>query len=52
MSAPATVNKSYEVNDPVKDYCLQHSSPPHPVQKKLLEETLKIPHVRSSTIYL
>jgi len=39
------VSKSYYDTDPVKDYCIQHSTPLHPVQKKLIEETLQ--HSRS-----
>ena len=35
------VSKSYYVKDAVKDYCIQHSTPLHPVQKNLIEETLK-----------
>jgi len=36
------VEKSYYAGaDPIKQYCLQHSTPMHPVQMKLLEETLK-----------
>ena len=35
------VSKSYYDTDPVKDYCIQHSTPLHPVQRKLIEETLK-----------
>ena len=41
------VSKSYYDRDPVKDYCIQHSSPLHPVQKKLIEETLQ--HTRVSS---
>ena len=41
MSAPNLVSKSYYAVDPVKDYCNQHSTPLHPVQKKLFDETLK-----------
>ena len=38
------VFKSYEKSaDPIKDYCLTHSTPLHPVQRKLQEETLKLP---------
>merc|ERR1711884_368294 len=36
-----SVNKSYDTNDPVKNYCLAHSSPLHPVQVKLNQETMK-----------
>ena len=35
------VSKSYYDTDPVKDYCIQHSTPLHPVQKRLIEETLQ-----------
>jgi len=41
----ALVKKSYQAKDLVKDYCLRHSSPMHPVQLKLVEETLKHPRV-------
>merc|ERR1712198_514612 len=38
------VEKSYYAGaDPIKQYCLQHSTPMHPVQMKLLEETLTHP---------
>lgn len=37
------VEKSYYGSDPIKQYCLQHSTPMHPVQMKLLEETLTHP---------
>jgi len=37
-------NKSYEKeNDPISTYCREHSSPLHPAQIKLQEETLKLP---------
>jgi len=39
------VSKSYYDTDPVKDYCIQHSTPLHPVQKRLIQETLQ--HSRS-----
>ena len=35
------VAKSYYAEDPVKNYCIKHSSPLHPVQLQLVEETLK-----------
>ena len=37
----ARVFKSYDQEDPVKNYCLAHSSPQHLVQLKLIEETMK-----------
>ena len=37
----ARVFKSYDQEDPVKNYCLAHSSPQHPVQLRLIEETMK-----------
>jgi len=41
------VAKSYYAGaDPIKQYCLQHSTPMHPVQMKLLDETLKHPKFR------
>ena len=43
------VSKSYYDTDPVKDYCIQHSTPLHPVQKKLIEETLQHTRVSSHT---
>merc|ERR1711936_491609 len=36
-----SVNKSYDTNDPIKNYCLAHSTALHPVQVKLNEETMK-----------
>ena len=39
------VAKSYYEKDPVKDYCLAHSTALHPVQRRLIEETLKHPWV-------
>lgn len=36
----SSVSKSYHGSDPVKEYCLSHSTPLHPVQKKLQEETV------------
>jgi len=39
------IAKSYYGEDPVEEYCLRHSSPMHPVQLKLVAETLK--HARS-----
>merc|ERR1712112_709986 len=35
------VAKSYYAEDPVKNYCIKHSTPLHPVQLQLVEETLK-----------
>ena len=46
------VSKSYYDTDPVKDYCIQHSTPLHPVQKKLIEETLQHTRVSSHTSHL
>jgi len=43
MPSRTAVKKSYELLDPVKEYCIKHSTPLHPVQIKLLEETLKHP---------
>ena len=40
------VSKSYYDTDPVKNYCIQHSTPLHPVQKKLIQDTLKHARVR------
>ena len=37
-----SVAKSYRTNDPVKDYCIKHSSPLHPVQLRLLEVSIFI----------
>ena len=37
----SSVSKSYNTEDPVGSYCLAHSSSMHPVQKQLMEETLK-----------
>ena len=37
--------KSYHNNDPIKSYCLNNSTAFHPVQKKLMEDTLKMPEV-------
>jgi hypothetical protein len=48
MPARTVVKKSYELLDPVKEYCIKHSTPLHPVQIKLLEETLKHPRVINS----
>ena len=45
-----SVNKSYDTNDPIKNYCLAHSSPLHPVQVKLNQETMK--HSRVSSVLL
>ena len=44
-----SVNKSYDTNDPIKNYCLAHSSSLHPVQVKLNQETMK--HSRVSVLY-
>ena len=41
------VFKSYEGEDPVKNYCLANSSPRHPVQQKLMQETMKLERVSS-----
>merc|ERR1719229_1278027 len=46
VSMSSKVSKSYYEEDPVKNYCIAHSSPLHPVQQKLIEETLK--HTRSA----
>ena len=44
MSSNKKVTKSYEGNaDPVKDYCIQHSTPLTAVQETLMSETLKHP---------
>ena len=43
-----SVNKSYDTNDPIKNYCLAHSSSLHPVQVKLNQETMK--HSRVSVL--
>merc|ERR1719481_657256 len=40
-----SVRKSFEGGDPVGEYCLVHSSPMHPTQLRLIEETLKHPKV-------
>ena len=40
------VAKSYYTDDPVKNYCIKHSTPLNPVQLRLVEETLK--HARVS----
>ena len=34
------VFKSYNLEDPVKSYCLEHSTPLSEIQKKLMEETI------------
>ena len=39
----STVKKSYQEADPVKEYCIKHSTPLHPVQIKLMEHTLQHP---------
>merc|ERR1712038_1802516 len=36
------VFKSYQEEDPVKNYCLANSTPRHPVQLKLMQETMKL----------
>ena len=48
MQAQGTVKKSYNEDDPVKNYCIKSSTPPHPVQVKLSEETMKHPRVRNA----
>ena len=40
------VFKSYQEEDPVKNYCLANSTPRHPVQLKLMQETMKLERVR------
>merc|ERR1711874_257997 len=40
------VLKSYAEEDPVKNYCLANSSPRHPVQQKLMQETMKLERSR------
>lgn len=40
-SQTPAVSKSYGTKDVVKDYCIKNSTPLHPVQKKLFDETLK-----------
>jgi len=37
------VSKSYRQENPLLDYCLSNSTPSHPVQTKLMQDTLKIP---------
>ena len=44
-----SVNKSYDTNDPIKNYCLAHSTALHPVQVKLNQETMK--HTRVSVLF-
>jgi len=41
------INKSYYGADPVKEYCLANSTKLHPIQQKLIDETLKIPEYKS-----
>ena len=41
------VTKSYAEEDPVKNYCLANSTPRHPVQHKLMQETMKLERVSS-----
>ena len=48
----ARVFKSYDQEDPVKNYCLAHCSPQHPVQLKLIEETMKHSRVSIKQILL
>merc|ERR1711953_1346828 len=36
------VTKSYEEEDPVKNYCLANSTSRHPVQHKLMQETITL----------
>jgi hypothetical protein len=58
----AFCSKSYHGSDPVKEYCLSHSTPLHPVQIKLQEDTVKhsrvsrfrisFPYFRLMSIYL
>ena len=43
-----SVNKSYNTNDLIKNYCLAHTSGLHPVQVKLNQETMK--HSRVSVL--
>jgi len=40
-----TVSKSYYAADPIQDYCIRHSTVMHPIQQKLIQETLQ--HSRS-----
>merc|ERR1712038_1418459 len=40
------VFKSYQEEDPVKNYCLANSTPRHPVQLKLMQETMKLERSR------
>ena len=40
------VFKSYQEEDPVKNYCLANSTPRHSVQLKLMQETMKLERVR------
>jgi len=42
----SSVKKSYQEVDPVKEYCIKHSTPLHPVQIKLMEHTLQHPRAR------
>ena len=46
VTMSSKVSKSYYEEDPVKNYCIAHSSPLHPVQQKLIEETLKHTRVK------
>merc|ERR1719225_1389153 len=36
------VTKSYERDDPIKNYCLASSTPRNPVQQKLMQETIQL----------
>merc|ERR1712126_592799 len=45
LNMSGKVAKSYYAEDPVKNYCIKHSTPLHPVQLQLVEETLK--HAKS-----
>jgi len=40
-----SVQKSFAGADPVKEYCLAHSTQMHPIQLKLIQETLNHPRV-------
>ena len=45
-----TVSKSYYAADPIQDYCIRHSTVMHPIQQKLIQETLQ--HSRVSELAL
>ena len=47
----SVVSKSYYSPDPVQDYCIQHSTPLHPVQLRLIQETLKLTNVSKESKY-